>query len=243
MSTPDLSLYLVTDTEAARRAGRDLPGLVADAARGGVTTVQVREKNQPAGVFLRTVTEVAQALPGHVTLLVNDRVDVFLAARSLGVRVHGVHLGQRDLPAACARDLIGPDAVLGLSAATTAQLSAAAASSARVDYVGVGVVRATATKPDAPAPLGIEGMLKRAGQSRLPAVAIGGITVDDTRALRAGMLRDEASRDGAPGDVAPREGRRAGGSLAGVAVVSGICGAADPVAAARAYRSAWQGAA
>ena len=214
---PDLSLYLVTDAEMAAQAGIPLPRLVAAAISGGVTTVQIREKHQPAGAFLRTVIEIGQVVPDEVTLLVNDRVDVFLAARDLGAPVAGVHLGQRDLPAASARDLIGPAAVLGLSAAHPDQLSAAATSSARVDYVGIGVVRATVTKPDAPPPLGTEGMRARAGLSPLPSVAIGGIAVADAAAL-------------------------SGSALAGIAVVSGICAAADPAAAAAAYAKAWAGA-
>ena len=215
-AVPDLSLYLVTDTALAARSGRPLPEVVAAAVAGGVTTVQVREKNRPAGDFLALVVEIGKVLTDRVTLLVNDRVDVFLAARDLGVPVAGVHLGQRDLPAASARALIGPDAVLGLSAADPGELDAAAASSARIDYVGIGVVRATVTKPDAPPPLGIAGMRARAQRSSLPAVAIGGIGLEDTAALR-------------------------GSALAGVAVVSGICAVEDPAAAAAAYRNAWAG--
>ncbi|GLY29123.1 thiamine phosphate synthase [Kineosporia sp. NBRC 101731] len=214
MTAPDLSLYLVTDAACARRAGISLPDLVVAAASGGVTTVQVREKDQPAGIFLRTVLEIGQVLPEGVTLLVNDRVDVYLAARDLGAPVAGVHLGQKDLPAASARDLIGPDAVLGVSASHPDQLTAAAASSARVDYVGIGVLRATATKSDAPEPLGVDGMRERAKLSALPAVAIGGIQIADAAAL-------------------------SGSDLAGVAVVSGICAASDPAAAAASYRAAW----
>lgn len=210
----DLSLYLVTDSGMATRAGHALPALVAAAVAGGVTTVQIREKDLPAGEFLRVVLEVGEVVPEGVTLLVNDRVDVYLAARGLGAPVSGVHLGQRDLPAASARDLIGPKAVLGVSAAHPAQLSSAAASSAAVDYVGIGVLRATETKTDAPPALGIDGMRSRAALSTLPAVAIGGIRQEDAKALSTS-------------------------ALAGVAVVSGICAAADPQAAAAAYRKAW----
>ncbi|GLY19500.1 thiamine-phosphate synthase [Kineosporia sp. NBRC 101677] len=210
-----LGLYLVTDSGLAERAGHTLPDLVAAAVAGGVTTVQVREKERPAGDFLRTVMEVGEVVPEGVTLLVNDRVDVYLAAREQGAPVAGVHVGQEDLPAVLVRQLIGPQAVLGLSAAHPEQLAAAAASPARVDYVGIGVLRATDTKPDAPAPLGIEGMRERAARSALPAVAIGGIKVQDAAAL-------------------------AGSALSGVAVVSGICAAADPRAAAAAYAEVWK---
>ncbi len=211
----DLSLYLVTDAQMAAAAGHSLPALVAAAIAGGVTTVQIREKYLPAGEFLRTVLDVGQMIPEGVTLLVNDRIDVFLAARALGAPVSGVHLGQRDLPPENAREMIGPEAVLGLSAAHPEQLVAAAASPARVDYVGIGVLRATETKPDAPPPLGIRGMRGRAALSALPAVAIGGIKVSDAAEL-------------------------AGSALAGVAVVSGICAAADPQAAAAEYAAVWK---
>lgn len=218
MTTADLSLYLVTDTASARSGGRTVPAVVEAAVAGGVTTVQVREKLAPAGEFLALVGEVAAVLPPHVTLVVNDRVDVFLAARDLGIAVHGVHVGQADLPVEQVRRMIGDQAMLGLSAATPAQLSAAAASPARVDYVGVGALHGTPTKPDAPEPLGVEGMRAllagRGPATEVPAVGIGGVRVEDAAALR-------------------------GSGLAGVAVVSGICAANDPMAAARAYTAAW----
>ncbi len=214
MSAPDLSLYLVTDTAIAEAAGHTVPGVVAAAGAGGVTTVQVRAKDAPAADFLALVGEVAAALPAHVTLMVNDRVDVFLAARDLGWQVDGVHVGQDDLPVEQVRHLIGDDALLGLSASTAEQLRAAADSPARVDYVGIGALHGTPTKPDAPEPLGVDRMLALAAESAVPAVAIGGVKVEDAEALR-------------------------GSALAGVAVVSGICGAPDPAAAAEAYATAW----
>lgn len=218
MRAPDLTLYLVTDAPAATRAGHRLPALVQAAVRGGVTTVQVREKNSSTRDFLNLVLEIGALLPDHVSLLVNDRVDVYLAARHLGAAVTGVHLGQQDLPVAVARELIGAQAILGLSAARPQQIEAAAADPARVDYLGIGALHSTASKPDAPPPLGVPGMLARARLSRLPVVAIGGVTVSDAGALR-------------------------GAGLAGIAVLSGICAAADPALAAARYRSAWAGAA
>ena len=214
MSAPDLSLYLVTDSAIAEAAGHTVPDVVAAAVTGGVTTVQVRAKEVPAADFLALVGEVAAVLPAHVRLVVNDRVDVFLAARDLGWQVDGVHVGQDDLPVEQVRHLIGDDAVLGLSASTAEQLRAAADGPARVDYVGIGALHGTPTKPDAPEPLGVDRMLALAAESTLPAVAIGGVKVEDAKALR-------------------------GSALAGVAVVSGICGANDPAAAAEAYATAW----
>ena len=211
--TVDLSVYVVTDSAIAARAGHDLADVVREATAHGATTVQVREKDAPAGLFLDTVARVAAAVPGHVTVLVNDRVDVFLAARDAGARVAGVHVGQSDLPPSAVRRLIGEDAVLGLSASTPGQLAAAAASGV-VDYVGIGALHTTTTKRDAPAPLGHDAFARLVAMSPLPAVAIGGVTVADLRALR---------RVGA----------------AGAAVVSAVCGADDPGAAAAELRAAW----
>ena len=212
----DLSVTLVTDRGIARAAGHELPELVARAVRGGVTCVQVREKDAAGAAFLATVLAVAAALPAGVTLLVNDRVDVFLAARAAGARVHGVHVGQSDLPVTAVRALVGPDAVIGLSASSAEQLRAAADSPARVDYVGIGALHATTTKRDAPAPLGLAEFARLAAASALPAVGIGGVRAADLPGLRAA-------------------------GAAGGAVVSAICGAADPEAAARELAAAWAG--
>jgi len=212
----DLSVYLVTDTAIAAAAGHDLVDVVRAAAANGVTAVQLREKDAPARRFLDTVLRVAEVVPPDVVLVVNDRVDVFLAARAAGARVSGVHVGQSDLPARAVRELIGPDAVLGLSASSPEQLAAASASGV-VDYVGIGTLRATATKRDAPPPLGHDGFARLAAQTDLPAVAIGGIGAGDLPGLR-----------------------RAG--AAGAAVVSAICAAAEPAAAARMLRAAWDAA-
>lgn len=210
----DLSVYLVTDTAQCAAHGRSVAETVALAVAGGVTAVQIREKHATGREFLHTVLEVAAVLPERVTLIVNDRVDVFLAARASGARVTGVHVGQSDLPPAAVRELIGEDAVLGLSAATPEQLRAAAEDPARVHHVGIGALHATRTKADAPAPLGHAGFARLARLSDLPAVAIGGITPADLPRLRdAGAV--------------------------GAAAVSGICAAEDPRASARAYARAW----
>ncbi|MDY0829617.1 thiamine phosphate synthase [Microbacterium sp. BG28] len=212
----DLSLYLVTDAGIAAAAGHDIVDVVRQATANGVTAVQLREKDASARHFLDTVTRVSDVLPEGVALLVNDRVDVFLAARQAGVRVSGVHVGQTDLPPGAVRALIGDDAILGLSAATPEQLAAASGGDA-VDYVGIGALHATATKRDAPPPLGHERFARLVAASALPAVAIGGVSAADLGPLR-----------------------RAG--AAGAAVVSAICGAGDPADAARMLRAAWDAA-
>jgi thiamine-phosphate pyrophosphorylase len=212
----DLSTYLVTDSAQARAAGHDLVDLIYEAVAGGVTIVQLREKDLPARAFLDLVLRVSAAVALKVPVLVNDRVDVYLAAREMGARVAGVHVGQHDLPPAVVRVLVGPDAIVGLSAATEDQLSDASVRSAGVDYVGIGALHPTTSKKDAPEQLGHARMAELIALSTLPAVAIGGIGPDDLPLLKA------AGADGA-------------------AVVSAICGTADPRAAARALADAWAG--
>lgn len=148
-------------------------------------------------------------------MLINDRVDVFLAARLRGAAVHGVHVGQSDLPLETVRDLVGDDAIVGWSANTLEHLTASGMLPAgTVDYLGVGAIRATATKRDHPTPLGIDGFERIQRFTELPCVAIGGIGLADTGGLR-----------------------RAG--AAGVAIVSALCSAEDPQSVAHAFQEEW----
>jgi thiamine-phosphate diphosphorylase len=215
----DLTAYLVTDT--ALCGDRDVVDVVAAAVGAGVTTVQLRDKHATARDLYELTLAVAAATAGRATLLVNDRVDVFLAARAAGAAVHGMHVGQRDLPVVRVRELVGdtnPDgtrAVVGLSASRQVELDALAAlPPGTVDYLGVGAVRPTSTKPDHPAPLGVDGFARVARSTTLPCVAIGGVTADLVPALRDA-------------------------GAAGVAVVSAVCAAPDPAAAARELVEGW----
>ena len=210
----DLSLYLVTDSAQAAAAGRSIVDVVRRAVSGGVSAVQVREKETSGREFLDIVLRIADVLPDTVALIVNDRVDVFLAARAAGRRLAGVHVGQSDLPVGVVRALIGGDAVIGLSASTDAELRRAADDPALVDYVGIGALHATRTKNDAPPALGLVEFARLVGVSTLPAVAIGGVGLRDLAALRER-------------------------GAAGVAVVSAICAAPHPEQAARELRAAW----
>lgn len=204
-----LVLHLVTDTVLS--APRAVPDVVAAAVTGGASTVQVRDKNASARELVALLVAVADRVGADVPVLVDDRADVYLAARAAGAPVAGVHLGQSDLPVELARRICGPDAVLGLSAATAEELDAAAAlPPGTVDYLGVGAVHATRTKPDHPEPLGVEGFAAAAARTALPCLAIGGVRVEDAAALRAA-------------------------GAAGLAVVSGICAEPDPAAAAARY--------
>jgi thiamine-phosphate pyrophosphorylase len=199
----DPTLYLVTDPELAR--GRALIDVVAAAVRGGVTLVQLRDKHGGGRALLETARALKAVLDVmDVPLVVNDRADVAQAAGA------GCHVGQTDLPAAVARALIGPDAILGLSLDDPDQ--ADGIERGRVDYVAYGPFAATATKPDAGGPVGPVGLAAVRKRTMLPLVAIGGIDADNAA---------EAVRAGADG----------------IAVVAAIMAAHDPEAAARTLRA------
>ncbi|MEV7872998.1 thiamine phosphate synthase [Microbacterium sp. NPDC089188] len=211
--TRDLSLHLVTDH---RVPFARLRGIVDAAVTAGVTVVQLRDKIATGGELFARALDLADVVAGRCAFVVDDRLDVVLAARDRGARVDGIHLGQSDLPVDAARALLGPDALIGWTANTPAHLAAAAALPAdTVDYLGVGVIRATATKPDHPRPLGVDGFAALAASTPVPCVAIGGIGVDDVAALR-------------------------GAGAAGVAVVSAVSGADDPGAVVRDLRDEWE---
>ncbi|HLS24363.1 MAG TPA: thiamine phosphate synthase [Beutenbergiaceae bacterium] len=206
-------IYLVTDPVLCRPRG--VTATVAAAVAGGARTVQLRDKHADVDEHLRQLTDLAAVIDGRALLLVNDRLDVVHAARQRGLPVDGVHLGQHDHSPARARDLLGPEAVVGLSANTPAHLQALARHPlGTVDYLGVGAIRPTTTKTDHPQALGIEGFRKFAARASMPCVAIGGVR---------------------PEDVGPL--RQAGAN--GVALVSALCAAPEPQGAARRMRAVW----
>jgi thiamine-phosphate pyrophosphorylase len=160
-------LYLVTDRRLA--GARPLAEIVAAAVRGGASAVQLREKECGTREFV----ELARALktlldPLSVPLLINDRVDVALAAGA-----DGVHLGQSDLDPAAARSLLGDEAIIGLSVETMEQAEEAA--SLRVDYLGVSPIYPTPTKTDVATSWGLGGLAKLRRATRHQLVAVGGI--------------------------------------------------------------------
>jgi len=138
---------------------------------GGASLVQLREKRVPAREFYEQAKEaLAVALGCGVQLLINDRVDVALA-----VNAHGVHLGQDDMPPDAARKLLGPDAVIGYSTHNIDQ--AVAATKLPIDYLAIGPIFTTTTKPDTAPVLGLDGLRAvRRAIGTFPLVAIGGIT-------------------------------------------------------------------
>lgn len=193
-------IYFVTDPDqtAAVTGGDPIDGTaryVRAAVDAGVTMVQVRWKNADAGPVLDLVSQCAEqiaASSGSAVLVVNDRVDVFLASRERGVAVDGVHVGQTDLPVETVRRLIGDNAVLGLSASTRADLDTVLAlPPGTVDQIGV-QFRDTATKSDTPQGLGVDGMADYVELSPAPVVAIGGITLADLAPLAAAGVHQAA---------------------------------------------------
>ena len=169
-------LHLVTD----HRLGLRIPELVAVAVASGVDCVQVRPADSAGDAeVLELAREVVRACrDGAVACLVNDRVDVALAAGA-----DGVHLGVGDLPVAVARSLLGPEAIIGATARDPATGLRAQRDGAT--YLGVGPFRATATKTGLPDPLGLPGIAAVAAAVRIPVIAIGGITAGDVPGLLA----------------------------------------------------------
>ncbi len=202
----DPLVYLVIGTENLR-SGADLEAVAAAAAEGGTTLVQLREK----GADLRRLVELARALktvlrPHGVPLVINDSAEAVLAADA-----DGLHVGQDDMPVLAARLAIGRRRILGASAGDKQEAEAIDLDA--VDYLGVGPVYGSPSKADAGAPIGPEGIWHLRGHlgAPIPLVGIGGITVETAAAcVKAGAD--------------------------GVAVVSAICSAEDPGAAARGIR-------
>ena len=199
----DPALYVVLDRTATR--GRDLEDVLEQAIAGGCRMVQLREKTWPSGTLLPLAERLrARCARASVTFIVNDRVDLAVA-----VAADGVHLGQEDLPARLARPLLRAAMILGVSTHSVEQ--ARAARDAGADYIAVGSMFPTTTKPDFQL-VGPDLLRKLRGEIRVPLIGIGGIT---------------------PANVA--QVIRAGAD--GVAVISAVCGADDPRAATERFLS------
>lgn len=214
MNAVDLRLYAIVDPE--RCGGHALGDLAGMVAKGGTTLVQLRDKLSDTRPFIEHARAVQAALkPARVPLLINDRVDVALV-----VGAEGVHIGQTDMPAAEARRLLGPKAIIGLSLKSFDDIEAAPLE--LLDYVAIGGAYATTSKETKTAPVGIEGFkariaAMRARAARMPIVAIAGIDASNAASVIA------AGADG-------------------VSVISALSLAPDPMAAARELRSVVDGA-
>lgn len=169
MKEQDLRVYLVTDRLAAK--GRDAVCVIAAALKGGVTMIQVREKEASARDFIAFAKAVKElAAPYGVPVVINDRVDVAVAAGA-----DGVHLGQSDIPCEVARTMLGRESIIGLSVENLSQIPQA--NSLDVDYIGVSPVFATPTKRDTAEPFGLAGLSRAVKISEHPVVAIGGVNI------------------------------------------------------------------
>lgn len=167
MKKEELKLYLVTDRGLAGE--RSIEDIVKEAVEGGVTMVQLREKDIATRDFIALALRLKDVLkPYGVPLIINDRVDVALASGA-----EGVHIGQSDMPYAIARKLLGPSKIIGLSVENFGQIEEA--NSLDVDYIGVSPVFATPTKTDTAEPFGLDGLRKAVRMSVHPTVAIGGM--------------------------------------------------------------------
>ena len=168
-------LTAILDDDAATRAGWDLIDLARAYVDGGATFIQLRAKQRSSRWLLDAADRlVAIARPAGAQIIVNDRADV---ARLAGAA--GVHVGQEDLAPDAVRRLLGPDAIVGVSTHTTAQLDIAVQQP--VDYVAVGPIFGTASKDTGYDAVGlrlVEEAARRARPRGLPVVAIGGVTLD-----------------------------------------------------------------
>ncbi len=197
----DLTLYLVTDPKLS---GGDLPGKVEAAIQGGVTLVQLREKTADSRQFLETALRVREVTDRYgIPLIINDRIDIALACNAAGV-----HLGQQDIPCKIAREILGPDKLIGVTAKTVEQAIQAERDGA--DYLGCGALFPSGAKPEAQ-PMTLSTLSEILASVHIPVTAIGGINAENVH------LPVEAGANG-------------------VAVVSAILGQPDVSAAARKLR-------
>lgn len=163
----DYSLYLVTDRSLS--GGRSSVDIVSAAIKGGVSCVQLREKECSTREFITEALALKTVLKRlGIPLLINDRVDVALA-----VEADGVHLGQSDMRIADARRILKPQMVVGISAESVAD--AIEAEKEGADYIGISPVFTTGTKSDTAPPLGLEGVRLIRAEVDIPLVGIGGI--------------------------------------------------------------------
>jgi thiamine-phosphate pyrophosphorylase len=170
-------LYVITDEKVSR--GRSHLQVAEAAIRGGADVLQLRDKEASSGRFYRVALQLrVLTRDAKVPFIVNDRLDIALAADA-----DGVHVGQSDLPASVVRAVIGPGKILGVSVDTVEE--AVQAEKDGADYLGVGpVFEARGTKPDAGEPLGVDRIARIRRHCRLPIVAIGGIDAENARKVR-----------------------------------------------------------
>ena len=221
----DISAYLVIGQE---NTTRPVEKVIAAAVSEGFTCVQIRSKVATAREMIDTLGKTAAAIrelgkSDSVALLVDDRLDVVLAARDAGIKVDGVHVGQSDIPVDVCRKYLGADSIVGLSARTEELIDyVKAADVSQIDYFGAGPLHTTETKLDAGKTSngrfithGFKEIAELVKVSPRPIVVGGGVKLKDIPALAAT-------------------------NVAGFFVVSAVAGADNPRLAARELVEAWR---
>ncbi|MEE1166757.1 MAG: thiamine phosphate synthase [Treponema sp.] len=221
----DVSAYLILGRENTN--GRPVAQIVKDAVKAGFTIIQVRSKEESATQLIEDCKEIADVLSSmnksnDVVLVVDDRLDVVLAAREQGIKVDGIHVGQTDIPVSVCRKYLGSDAIIGLSAPTKDLINYVKNYDvSQIDYFGAGPVHETSTKPDC----GMDEngkvitrtfaeLKELAEASPIPVVVGGGVKTKDIKPLKQTGVH-------------------------GFFVVSAVAGAADPFTAAKELVDAW----
>ena len=221
----DISAYLVVGRENTN--GRPVSQIVADAVKAGFTCVQIRSKTASAREMIEDCRESAKAIAelgksDSVALLVDDRLDIVLAAREMGIKVDGLHVGQSDIPVSICRKFLGKDSIIGLSAPTKDLIDyVQSADVSQIDYFGAGPVHETATKPDCGMDENgkvitktFEELAELGKKSPIPVVVGGGVKLKD---------------------IAPLKECGIGGFF----VVSAVAGAENPYEEAKKLADAW----
>lgn len=171
----DYSLYLVTNRE--NKTEEEFLSIVEESIKGGVTLIQLREKTASTREFFNIATKVKKITARYnIPLIINDRIDIALA-----IDAEGVHVGQDDMPTKIAREIIGPNKILGVSAHNIREAKKAEEDSA--DYLGVGAIFTTSTKDDAN-DVSIETLKNITESVDIPTVAIGGINLNNANKLK-----------------------------------------------------------
>ena len=222
----DVSAYLVVGRENTN--DRPVAEIVGDAVRAGFTCVQIRSKTASALEMIEDCRQSADAIAklgksDTVALLVDDRLDIVLAAREMGIKVDGLHVGQSDIPVSICRKFLGKDAIIGLSAPTKDLIDYVQTTDvSEIDYFGAGPVHETATKPDC----GMDEtgkvitrtfaeLAELGKKSPLPVVVGGGVKLNDIAPLKET-------------------------GVAGFFVVSAVAGAENPYEEAKKLADAWK---
>lgn len=190
----DISAYLVIGPENTK--GRPVASIIKDAVEAGFTCIQIRSKVATARELIQLTRQAAEVIEEagksqEVPLLVNDRLDVVLAAKSQGIKVDGIHVGQTDIPVNICREYLGEDLIIGLSARTEELFEYIKTEDvSQIDYFGVGPLHETQTKPDCG--IGQDGKIitrsladiaKIAKLSSIPVVVGGGVKLTDISPL------------------------------------------------------------